>query len=151
MDEDSALVVSIETNRIAKYSLIPIYGKLPHDPGVSRLVERRDYPEVLVEVGFGKSRFDDCSSRTLFEIVAKLLRRALSQSQLVQRAVGQSNEDDGDECSNELHVSCGANGLIWMTLAVQGPNRLRYSCEVTKPVTIPRGSLVASSTWIHCR
>jgi len=32
-----------------------------------------------------------------------------------------------------------------------GPNLLRYSCEVTKPVTIPRGSLVESSTWIQAR
>ena len=32
-----------------------------------------------------------------------------------------------------------------------GPNRLRYSCEVTKPVTMPRGSLVESSTAIHCK
>jgi hypothetical protein len=32
-----------------------------------------------------------------------------------------------------------------------GPNLLRYSCEVTKPVTIPRGLLVLSSSAIQSR
>ncbi len=220
MNINTLLGLAVEPNRVRHHNLVSVYGKEPHNSGVSRSVERSGYSEVLVEVGFGKSRFDDCPSGTPFEFATFLnwedegenlrMSRPIPQTEQSQgkksnplchffhptqnqrsrenretslttsanhtpggrvrkhnfvlgetqgvrvlprrdgfRAVGITLEDFAPGGAVVGKLLCGAiekkRSRDSISASLYGPNLLRYSCEVTKPVTIPRGSLVVSN------
>src|SRR5260370_24127887 len=103
MNVNTLLGLDIEPNRVSHHNLVSVDRKAPHNSGVSRPVEGSGYSEVLVEVGFGKSRFDDCPSGTPFEFATFLNWEDEGENLRMSRPIPQTEQSQGKKSNPLCH------------------------------------------------